>query len=85
MQGLTRHLQFLVQAHQLRRVLLIAHEGCAYYLEHLRVAPQELEACQRKDLAEAAVRVRQLFPGLSVHAMLAHLHEDRVRFELLKG
>ncbi len=85
MQALTRQLQFLVEAHKLRRVLLIAHEGCAYYLDHLRVAPQELEAHQRKDLQEAAGRVRQLFPGLSVHAMLAHVHGDRVQFELLEG
>ncbi len=84
MQGLTRQLQFLVEAHQLRRVLLIAHEGCAYYLQHLRVVPQDVEAHQRKDLDEAARRVRQLFPGLSVHAMLAHVHGDRVRFELLE-
>jgi hypothetical protein len=84
MQGLTRQLQFLVQANQLRRILLIAHEGCAYYQEHLRVAPQDVEANQRKDLQEAAGRVQQLFPGLSVHAMLARVHGERVRFELLE-
>jgi hypothetical protein len=85
MQSLTKQLQFLVQAHQLRRILLIAHEDCQYYLQHLRVPPQDLEAHQRKDLEEGAGRVRQLFPGLSVHALLAHVHGDRVRFELLES
>jgi hypothetical protein len=84
MQGLTRQLQFLVEAHQLRRVFLIAHEGCLYYLHRLRIPPQDLEAHQRRDLQEAAGRVRQMFQGLSVHAIFAHVDGQRVRFENLE-
>jgi hypothetical protein len=84
MQGLTRQLQFLVEAHQLRRVFLIAHEGCLYYLQRLRVPPQDLEAVQRRDLQEAAGRVRQMFQGLSVHAIFARVDGQRVRFEVLE-
>ena len=52
-QSLTRQLQFLVEAHRLRKVLLIAHQGCQFYLDRLRVPPEELEAQQRRDLQEA--------------------------------
>ena len=84
MQSLTRQLQFLVEAHQLRRVLLIAHQGCLFYLDRLRVSPQDLESHQRRDLQEAAGRVRQMFHGLSVHAIFAHVDGQRVRFEVLE-
>ena len=83
MQGLTRQLQFLVEAHPIRRVLLIGHEGCAFYLHHLHVPAQEVAARQRRDLEEAVGRVRQISAGLSVHAIFAHAEEARVRFELL--
>jgi hypothetical protein len=84
MQSLTRQLQFLVEAHRLRKVLLIAHQGCQFYLERLRVPPEELEAHQRIDLQEAARRVRRMSEGLSVHAILAHVDGQRVRFEVLE-
>jgi hypothetical protein len=80
-QSLARQLQFLVEAHRLRKVLLIAHEGCMFYLERLRVSPQEIDAQQRRDLAEAVARVREKFPGLSVEAIIARVIGDRVRFE----
>ena len=32
-------LEFLINVHQLRRVVLIAHEGCAFYTDRLRISP----------------------------------------------
>ncbi len=83
-QSAQRQLQFLVETHHLQHVVLIAHDDCKYYLHHLRVFPQDLQTQQRKDLEEAARRVQQISRGLSVHALLAHLEKDQVRFELIE-
>ena len=55
----------------------------------IQFAGEELIHLKPHRIAEKGItrtfQITSLFPGLSVHAMLAHLHEDRVRFELLKG
>lgn len=74
-------LQFLVEAHGLGRVVLVAHEDCAYYTQHLQVSQLQLEAMQRKDLEKAVSRVRGLAHGLTVLAYFARKQGDRICFE----
>jgi len=59
---LDKHLRFLIDVHALERVVLIAHQDCAFYTRTLGVSASELEARQNKDLAAAARRVRGLGP-----------------------
>src|ERR1700744_379954 len=49
-EALAEQLRFLIAAHQITRVVLIAHEGCAYYLERLHVSPLQLRGKQLADL-----------------------------------
>ena len=77
-------LRFLVEAHSLQRVVLIAHEDCAFYTERLHVSQLQLETRQREDLEKAVSRVRGLAHGLTVVAYFARKQGDRICFEPLE-
>lgn len=76
-------LRFLIQVHDLETVVLIAHEGCAYYLERLGVPEGSLVAAQRQDLEKAVRAVQRLRDGLRVESFLARRTSGRIRFEPL--
>jgi hypothetical protein len=64
-------LDFLVRAHGLERIVLIAHYGCAYYAELLS---QDADGCLPSQIEETLKAVETLtkwFPGLRVEAYLA--------------
>jgi len=81
--GVEDALRFLLQVHDLEKVVLIAHEGCAYYRERLRVPDASLITEQRHDLEKAAAVVRRFQADLVVDSFLARLSGTRVRFEPL--
>jgi hypothetical protein len=70
-EGLIEQLRFLVKAHGLERVVLVAHQDCAFYSEKLHVSPLQIEMRQREDVQAAIQRIRWLAPGLLVNAFLA--------------
>lgn len=83
--GVVEQLRFLLEVHHLRRLILIAHEGCAYYTAWLKVAPLQIEARQRDDMLKAIRRVRQFGFDLEISAYFARCAGDRVRFERIGG
>jgi hypothetical protein len=81
-EALIEHLRFLLTAHGLERLVLIAHQDCAYYTGRLHVPAAQLESRQQSDLQAAAERVRGLARGLLVNAFFARKQPDgTVRFE----
>jgi hypothetical protein len=80
-EGVSEQLRFLVNVHQIRRVVLIAHEGCAYYTEWLHIPPTQLESRQREDLAKAIRHVERFGIDIDVAAYFARLQGARVSFE----
>lgn len=74
-------LRFLIDVHSLERVILIAHEGCAFYTERLSVAALDLASRQREDLVKAAEFVHEFAPHLQVEAYFAHIDQNAVAFE----
>jgi Putative carbonic anhydrase len=82
-EGLVEHLRFLVQVHGLQRVVLIAHQGCAFYLEHLRVHEIDLIGRQCDDLNKAVRRVLSIDSRLMIQPYFAVLRGDLVRFRPL--
>lgn len=74
-------LEFLINVHRLQRVVLIAHEDCAFYTERLDASPLGLDKRQREDLAKAVERVRQIGPQLVVDAYFARPEDDQIIFE----
>ena len=76
-----RQLDFLWRVHGLERVVLIAHQECAFYLDWLKVPAAELEQRQREDLAKAAARIRQAQPNLGVEAYFLRRSESQMWFD----
>ena len=76
-----RQLDFLCHVHKLERLIMIAHEGCAFYLEWLKVKPEEFAARQLDDVKRAATRVTQSQPKLKIDAYLARRQDTQVWFE----
>ena len=77
----TDELRFLVEAHGLRRVVLIQHAGCGFYAKRLKVAPGDEQAAQRADLARAAEAVRGATAVTSVLGYLARPDPAGVAFD----
>jgi hypothetical protein len=67
-------LRFLVRAHELQRIVLIAHYGCAYYAERLGKDPGDCLLVQAEDLHTAAAALRRGFAGIGVDTYLAVRH-----------
>jgi hypothetical protein len=80
-EGVIDELNFLVDAHGLERVVLIQHEGCAFYARRLGVQPDRMAALQRADLVRAAFQIRRVSSGLDIHAFFATRAGDGILFE----
>ena len=80
-QGVEQQLRFLLRAHGLRQVILIAHEACAYYQLRLGFRAADVEHEQRTDLERAARAVIGIDAALEVRAFLALRLESRIAFE----
>ncbi len=78
---LASQLEFLISVHGLRRVILIAHEGCAFYTERLGMSPIDMLKRQHEDLFKAAERVRVMHSELVVEAYFALFDDGHVSFE----
>lgn len=79
--GVLDELKFLVEAHDLKRVVLIQHEDCAFYSVRLKAAKASLEQLQKADLVRAAYMIRQSVSGLDVAGYFARKAEAGVLFE----
>ena len=77
--GLKEQLSFLVRAHSLRQVILIAHVPCAYYRRRLAVPDALQHDYQAEDLGEAAGVVKSL-ASLRVDAYVARVVKAKVQF-----
>jgi hypothetical protein len=78
--ALDRQLGFLVREHGLRRVVLIAHDGCAFY-GALWAGWRPIEEQQAQDLRRAAEHIRLWSSHVVVEAYFARKVEGRVEFE----
>lgn len=80
-QGVVDELKFLVEVHGLKRLVLIAHEGCAFYSSRLELSDRRLELVQRADLVRAAAFLHRVTSIDRIDAYFARLADGRVRFE----
>jgi hypothetical protein len=80
--ALIEQLRFLIRAHGLQKVVLIAHQGCAFYTDLLHVPAAQVEARQREDLLAAVDRIRSVSRELAIGMFFARRYPDgKVRFE----
>ncbi len=81
-ESLIAQLRFLIRAHGIERVVLIAHQGCAFYLHQLHLSPEKVEAQQREDMAAAVQRINSIARGLRVDTFFARKSPDgTIQFE----
>jgi hypothetical protein len=84
-QATREQLDFLVRVHELERIILITHFGCAFYSGHLH---QEAEAClpaQMDDVRTVAKTLRGWFPKMAVEGYLAMLKGKCLSFHAVDG
>jgi hypothetical protein len=77
-------LDFLVQTHEIERVVLITHYGCAWYSQRVRRPAEECLEYQSGDVRVAADVLRGWYPGLRVDAYLAMRAQEWVSFHALE-
>ena len=78
--AMEKQLRFLITAHELTRVVFIAHQDCGFY-KQLKLWGKTVEEQQRADMAKSAQLVRTFAPDLTVEAYFARKVDGRVRFE----
>ena len=83
--GVVDELQFLVEVHQLRRVVLIAHQACAFYSSRLELKEPRLELMQRADLVRAAAIVHRVTGLDAIDAYFARMVDNKVTFERVEA
>jgi len=77
-----RGASFLITAHAIREVVLIAHQGCGYYRTRMTGrAPADIEQAQLADLDTCARELQRAHPLLVAHRFYARVDGGRVRFE----
>ncbi|MBL8887389.1 MAG: hypothetical protein JNK16_12075 [Phycisphaerales bacterium] len=79
--GVVDELQFLVQVHKLKRVVLIAHDACAFYGNRLELKEPRLELVQRADLVRAAAYVHRVTGLDLIEGYYARLASGEISFE----
>ena len=79
--GVVDELRFLVEVHKLRRVVLVAHQGCAFYATRLGLKEPRLELVQRADLVRAAAYVQRVTGLDQIEGYFLRLVDGKARFE----
>ena len=80
-QGVVDELHFLIDVHKLKRIVLIAHQGCAFYGNRLELKEPRMELLQRADLVRAAAFVHRVTGLDTVEGYFARMVDGRVVFE----
>ncbi|HZU98886.1 MAG TPA: carbonic anhydrase [Planctomycetota bacterium] len=77
--------RFLIEKHRIRKVVLVAHEGCGYYRSLCSgETPEQIEERQRKDLAVASRELRGHQGRVATDLYYARTDGERVVFEPLE-
>lgn len=79
--GVLDELNFLVAVHKLKRIVLIAHQGCAFYASRLELKDPRIELVQKADLVRAAAFVHRVTGLNAIDAYFARMSEGQISFE----
>jgi hypothetical protein len=78
--SLERQLAFLIREHGLKKLVLIAHEGCAYYKDVWTGMHTTIEQ-QAEDLKRAADHIRMWNAGVEISTYFARKEDSKISFE----
>ncbi|HMN39261.1 MAG TPA: hypothetical protein PKE29_00340 [Phycisphaerales bacterium] len=79
--GVVDELQFLVEVHKLKRIVLIQHQACAFYGTRLELKEPRLELLQKADLVRAAAYTHRVTGLDRIDAFFARLNDGVLTFE----
>lgn len=82
--ALDDQLTFLIRAHSLERIVLIAHAECGYYAKKLFTPAHRLRETQERDLASAAARIASISSSVHTDAYIAGVTRGVVEFEAVR-
>jgi len=78
----SRAAHFLIEAHHIAHVALVAHEGCGYYRNrYSRMSPPQIEKLQLEHLGVAAKTIARRHPALTIQCFFARVASGRITFE----
>lgn len=80
-QGVVDELHFLVEAHKIKKVVLIAHQACAFYAARLELKEPRLELVQKADLVRSAAFVHRVTGLSAIEAYFARNTDGKMVFE----
>ncbi|MGN6504752.1 MAG: carbonic anhydrase [Tepidisphaeraceae bacterium] len=80
-EGVIDELKFLIESHALSKVVLIQHEGCAFYASRLKARQESVEQLQIADLARAAYSIRHWTSLVDIEGYYLRLRPEGVLFE----
>lgn len=71
-----RRLEALVEAHGTKRIVLVAHQDCAWYVAR-KIGPLHIDLKNRQiqDLKKSEKSLREMFPGVTVESWFAR-HDE---------
>lgn len=83
---MTTSAEFLISAHKVEHIVLIAHENCGYYRRLLGPAATDatIRARQEEDIRRATAELRRLRPALQIEGRYAGVVSGKVVFDPLK-
>lgn len=79
--GVVDELNFLVEVHKLKRIVLLQHQGCAFYSTRLELKEPRLELVQKADLVRAAAFVHRVTGLSAIDAFFARQTDGQLEFE----
>ena len=82
-QATRQHFDFLVKVHELERIVLITHFGCAHYTHRLQKSAHDILPAQAQDIRTAALLLRNWYPQIQVESYLAMRRENCLSFHRL--
>jgi hypothetical protein len=75
-----KQIEFLVRAHGVERIILIAHEDCGYYRQTLGLVGPSQRRRQHDDIARAVERLDETLGPIDIDAYEARVANSRVTF-----
>lgn len=79
--GVMDELRFLVDVHKLKKVVLIQHQSCAFYVSRLELKEPRLELLQKSDLVRAAAIVNRVTGLEAIEGYFARMIDGKLTFE----
>ena len=76
-------LDFLIRVHELERIVLISHYGCAFYAELCGRDPEGCVPVQLQEMRDGTALLKRWFPELAVEAYLAMRRGNNLTFHAL--